>query len=78
MYLHECLNNERTKYCSIISNSHIPVYMNFLTSLENVAIIEDKDTNEIILLSPERCYIMNNFIVEPCIDEDKFNILAKV
>lgn len=78
MYLHECLNNERTKNCEIITNPNIPIYMDFNTSLENVAMIIDDVMNEIILLSKDRCYIMDNFIVEPIIYENDFNILVKI
>lgn len=78
MYLYECLNNERTKNCEIIANPNIPIYMDFNTSLENVAMITDDATNEIILLSKDKCYIMDNFIVEPTIHENDFNILVKI
>lgn len=65
MYLIECLNNEKTKNCSIIYNNKTE--LKFSTSLEDVALIEDKQGNSTELTNGLETYVLD---YESCLLSD--------
>lgn len=57
MYLIECLNNEKTKDCTIL---YTPQYeLKFSTSLEDVAKIDVEDDNVVELTNGIETYCVN-------------------
>jgi len=56
MYLIECLNNEKTKDCTIICNIESDYILQFNTSLENVAKIDIIEENIIELTNGFKTY----------------------
>ena len=73
MYLVECLNNDKSRYTNAITNPDICLYWPFEVPLEDVAMIEDNLTGDVILLSPEKTYIIEDLLRQPemCIDKFK-------
>ena len=56
MYLIECLNNEKTKDCTIICNIESDYILQFNTSLEDVAKIDIMEENIVELTNGVKTY----------------------
>lgn len=56
MYLIECLNNEKTKDCTIICNIESDYILQFNTSLEDVAKIDIMEENIVELTNGIKTY----------------------
>lgn len=61
MFLKECLNNEKSKDCTIIYNERYNYELKFSTTLDNVALINLTEDEEAELNNQHECYSIPYF-----------------